>query len=400
MRNYLFTIFWIILLPHIAISQGEQLLEIKQRLTEVDTTMFKYLSAAYRSQWQISKADSEQAFQIFNDEVPNLNRIARIYEKIEKGRLTYSEAVPELFKLLSRVKDRLEQALKLNPFDKYAREVIEVVYLQLDEVYTFKEDNINRIQLLKNLLHIVKDQYLLIDLYNQLGRIYRDYQLWEFAKYNFHQAVNIIFEGEESEIDSTLLFENIYYRGEAYLKLYQDEGALLSFERARMIAPTQEDYQRLTALIEYINWDQGNIRASEKFQHAMNLSAQKKYKEAEPVFMDLKKVIQTEKAKQEAQLELSIIQFNYLDKQEEAIDSLWQLVIKNLPLDSLSGTPINKYYWNNYGYMCVELANKFYKENRKLSFIYFLKTTQIDCPFRASAFLGLADLTINDFEEI
>ena len=397
-KDYLLTTLFLIFTVSIAISQNEQL-DIKKALIDIDNSMYKYLSATDQSQWNISEADSIKAFNIFNGEVPNLNSIAGIYERIDKGRLSYPESVPNLLKLLTMVKNNLEQALQLNPFDTDLKGIIEMIYFYLDEIFAFKNDDVNRVQLLNNLLHIVEDIDTRIEFYNQLGKIYRNHQLWEEAKHNFNQAVSTIFEGEEAKIDSALLFQNIYYRGEAYLRLYQDEGALESFERARMVAPSQENYQQLTGLIGYINWDQGNIRASEQLQNARNLSRGNKYEDAEQAYVDLKKIIQTEQAKREAQLELSIIQFNNLNKQDEAIDSLWTVVIKELSVDSVTGVstnPDDNYYWENYAFMCIELANKYFENNRKLSFIYFLKTIQVDCPYRASAYLGLANLTLNN----
>ncbi len=373
--------------------------QIKQLPTfsefEVDTLMHKYLIATERSCWKISKADSGKARQLFNKEVNNLNKIAGIYEKIDKEKVNYSTAIPSLLKLLTSAKNNLESALKLNPFDLYIKDVIEVVYLQLDEVYMIMENKKERVKLLNKLLLIVKDKSLCVNLLNHLGKIYREYQLWEQSKMKFHQAVCTIFEGEEADIDSTLLFDSIYYRGEAYLKLYQNEEALESFERAQMIALNQSYFNQLTNLIKYINWDDGNIQASEQFEAANKLAAQKKYIEAELAYLNLKKNVKTKYALQQTQLSLSLLQFDYLDKKEVAIESLWTVILKNLTLNSANNTD-NKNYWDNYGYMCIELANKFSGIDRKVSFCYLLKLSWINCPYQASAYLGLAGLSLNN----
>jgi len=49
-------------------------------------------------------------------------------------------------------------------------------------------------------------------LYYNIGMIYRGFEKWEPARDNFQLAVEAIFEGDESAIDTTKLFENIYFR--------------------------------------------------------------------------------------------------------------------------------------------------------------------------------------------
>ncbi len=393
-------ILLLLLLSNITLGQAAPQYK-ENHLAELDTTIWKYLSVTDRFEWTITKADSEKALKTYFFNGAKIFRDFKdIYKKIEKGRLSLEEAIPNLIKLLEEVKEYFEEGLKLNPFDTYIRTGISTVYTYLEELYARTDDDIKRLQMIKNLLYLEKDQKNRIDLFNKAGNIYFSYQFWEEARANFQNAVNTIFEEENSVIDTAGLFNNIYLRGMSQLKLYQDEPALTSFVYARMIAPDENWYNTLTNWIDFINWDNGNIRASEQYQNARKLYSEKKYEEVEKVFLDLLKIINTEKAQNEVDLRLSRIQFYFLEKKEEAIDRLWNAV-KNFPLNAHTGAQLDssqKDYCEMYCQMCLQMANKYYPTNKKIAFTYFQKISQIKSSTRGSAFLNLAIMSVKNPE--
>jgi tetratricopeptide (TPR) repeat protein len=391
--SVIFILLHLILINTISSQETKQTSKALRTLADIDTTMWRYLSATDRSQWTITKQDSEKAIKEYI--IPGATTIRKttdVIDRINKGRTTYEQEASNLISLLEEARDYFEEGLRLNPFDSYIRPLITRAYSQLEQLYAFKSEPVKRLQPLKNLLFLNTDMKERVYLYYNIGMIYRGFEKWEPARDNFQLAVEAIFEGDESAIDTTKLFENIYFRGEAQLKLYEDEPALTSFTYAKMIAPNENLYNRLENNIEFINWDAGNIRASEKFNDARRLSGEKKYEEAEIAFLELLGIVKTEKATNQAQLALTRMQFYQLDKKDEAIDRLWNVVNK-YPLDSSSGVPLDSTYqdlWEQYSQMSLRMGLDNYNIDKRSSFTYFLKTSQIEGSSRGKAFLNIA----------
>ena len=365
----------------------------QQALAEIDTTLWKYLAATDRSQWTITKEDSAKTIKDYV--LPGatiFRKTTEIHNKITQKRTTIEQEASNLISLLEDAKDYFEQGLRLNPFDNYVRPGLTNIYLRLEQLYAYKKEKTKRLQMLKNLLYLKTDPKNRLYLFNNIGMIYRGFEIWEGARDNFELAVQAIFEVDETNVDSTKLFENIYLRGEAQLKLYEDEPALTSFTNAKMIAPDEEWDKRLTIFIDFINWDGGNIRASEKYRDARNLYGEKKYNESEKLFLELLKIVKTEKATNQSQLTLARMQFYYLDKQDEAVDRLWNVVNK-YQLNADSGVPMDSTHqdiWEQYSQMCLRMGVSHFNTDKRSSFTYFLKSSQIESPARGKALLNLA----------
>ncbi|MDZ7336240.1 MAG: hypothetical protein ONB32_13905 [candidate division KSB1 bacterium] len=371
----------------------------KLALMKIDTTMWKYLAASDRAQWNISASDSETA--IRNHFFPGYNNfkvVTEIYDRIGKKKTTLEQESQTLIKLLEQARDHFESGLKIDPFNNYLRLAITSTYSYLEKLYASQNEPIKRLAILLNLLRLRKEPKESVYLSNNIGLIYRQFEMWEMAKSYFHRAVETILDVEEAPVDTLRLFENLYLRGDAQFHLYEAEGALTSFTYARMIAPNQTYYNQLTARIDFINWDDGNIRASEKYNEAKGLYNNKKYNEAELAYLELLGMVTSERATNEANLALTRMQFYQMNKKEEAIERLWNLV-RNYALDPATGKPINKDYeelWREYSQMCVFMGVKYYNTDKRTSFTYFLKASQIEGPLRGQALLNLARASIQN----
>jgi|GEM_PF-1805615 len=395
--SVIFLLMILVITGNVLGQQTQPATAAKKALADIDTTIWKYLSANDRSQWTITKSDSEQAIKKYF--LPGLNTyktFAELNDKIEKKRLSLEQEVSNLIGLLEQVKDYFEEGLRLNPFENYLRTGITTTYSYLERSYAFQKEPTKRLQMLHNLVYLKPEPKDQLYLCNNIGVIYRQFEIWEQARDYFQVAVAAIFEGDESAIDTTKLFENLVGRGDAQFHLYEAEPALTSFTYARMIAPNENLYNQLTASINFINWDGGNIRASEKYNEARSLSNEKKYKEAEIVFLELLGTVTTEKATNEAQFALARMQFYQLGKKDDGIDRLWNLVNK-YPLDPNSPAPIDstaQYLWEQYSQMCLRIGVDYFNTDKRASFTYFFKAAQIEASSsKGQAFLNLARMS-------
>ncbi|MBD3289478.1 hypothetical protein GF337_11800 [candidate division KSB1 bacterium] len=399
MKKYLNIIFLILILTT-GISASEKD-DRNNVLAQLDSTMWKYLAIKDTSQWTITPEDSEKVFkEYFVNGYRVFRKVTKLQDRIKRNRTTYEKAAPQLEKLLTEAREKFEQGLKENPLDKYLKQAITRVYYDLVQLYNFKKDDANRLQIFMNILQFEQKPRTRVILNNQAGMIFFREELWEPAKERFRLAVNLIFEGEESEIDSSALFTNIYFRGQSYMKLYDADSALISLTRARMIAPGEKEYEQITSLINFINWDEGNIRASEMYYDCRMLASNKEYEKAESDYLDLIDMIQSDRAKYEANYRLSLIQFNRLDKRDEGVARLWNVVklFEENPLPDKDGFVSEASYWENYSYMCVQMANQYLATDRKKAFVYYYKAAQIEGPDRGRAYLGLAGIAFNSAE--
>jgi pentatricopeptide repeat protein len=399
-RVYLLLFLLPFLLAKIATSQEtQQTSKGKIISVEIDTTIWKYLSTTDRSQWTITKNDSEKAIKEYV--VPGATtcrKAAEVNDKINRGQTNIEQEASNLISLFEQAKDYFEEGLRLNPFDNYTRPWLISTYSNLERLYAYTEEPAKRLQVLKNLLYLKNDPKDRLYLFSNIGTIYKQFEQYTLARNNYQLAVEAIFEGDETAIDTTKLFENIFLRGGMQLKLYEDEPALTSFIHARMIAPNQNFFNNITSLIDYINWDAGNIRASEKYKEARKLYSEKKYDVAEIAFLELLGSVQTEKARNQAQSDLARLQFYQLEKKDEAIDRLWN-VVNRYPLDPDSGVPIDSTYqdiWEQYSQMCLRMGLDNHNTDKRASFIYFLKMSQIEGSSRGKAFLNLARMSLQN----
>lgn len=366
---------------------------------EIDTSIWRFLAATNSATWTVTREDSEKAYRThFFNGTKAFREYASLYQKIETKRATTAELADDMIKHLVQAQQEFEKGIKLDPRNSYLRTAIAAVYSGLEQLYAFQNDNSRRLPILFNKIYLESNLLKRADLYNKIARIYFNLRDWTRARDNFQLAVSTMFEGAESEIDTVKLFDNIYYRGYSQLKLYEDVPALTSFEYASIIAPSEAQKKDIARWIEYINWDSGNIRATEKYQRALALAVEKKYDEAEKAYSELIPMLQSTTAKNEVEYRLSIIQFNSLSKKHEAIQRLWN-VLKAFPLDTTANARTKNShtdYWESYCKMCLNLAMTSLHDDKKTAFMYFEKVSQIENSERGKALLNLAILSLNN----
>ncbi|MDZ7344411.1 MAG: hypothetical protein ONA90_07835, partial [candidate division KSB1 bacterium] len=255
-----------------------------------------------------------------------------------------------------------EKSLQLNPFDQNTKLWLAKTYQLLAKRFLREANYHKAVTVLKNLLRIEKDQHAL---YARLGDCHLALKQYGEALINFQKAEEVLAATTVFHVpadreltpanvaaftDSAAMFLYLYYQGEAHIKLLEAAPALAVLRRAMEFAPTPENYAAAKANIHWINWDGGNIAASEQRDSLALLVDNGQYAEAAKGFAALLPQLRTSRARWEIGWRLATIEFNYLQKEEQALRTM-QTVVNAIGTDSLSvkADTLHQKYIDSYG---------------------------------------------------
>ena len=386
-------------------QRAEQLKMDAEAYRASSDTVWYYLTLNNPDEYFVSEEDSLESIRTFN-------RGAEFY--IELNNLGASSNLPsqELQRrqaeYLNNAIAAMEESVTLNPFEGetryYLAQLYEIKATRLQNNQEFQ----NAIDVLEKLIRIEKGEPLF---YEVLGDNYAAVGNYPKAAENFSLAREVkeeiatltdyYFEnGHISEQDSSDLFLYAYYEGEAYMNYLQAPEALQAFKLARELAPTEEDEEFAEAEIDFINWDDGNIKASFARDSVVTLVNSGRLSEAEIGFKELKRSLQTQNARDEIDWRLAVVEYE-LEKDETAADRLMQLVNRTptqengMPADSTYNQ-----YFSDYGLICFNIGQRHLRErDRRTALKYFRQSTKVKGQYSARANLQIADLLKNNIPE-
>ena len=345
----------------------------------------------------------------------NFDEFKLIKKMMKKtGRLN-REVITRICKeLIQQTIKSFEQAITTNKFEYLYRHRFG---LYLKNVAEKLKDNTYLARAGRELELAVKDVKNIRAFFSELGIIYFDLKDWQNSFKNYDIAKNIlrkttIFSIDEPDkyyarldevpVDTAMLVSYLNYQAECKTKLYEATPALALFREAQKITPSIELKQIFQNRLDWILWDDGNIRASEIRDHADSLRYLKKeYSNAKNVYLGLLPVLWTKRTNDEINWSIANIDFNNLNNKEAGADRM-MIVIKNSSKDSLSGAPVDsayQRYFNTYGRMCFNLGQSFLESDLEYSYIYFAQAAEINYDGRGQAFLQLSDMSKFDANE-
>jgi tetratricopeptide (TPR) repeat protein len=303
-----------------------------------------------------------------------------------------------------------EQALMLNPFDQNAKLWLAKTYQLLAKRFLDEKNYVKAIGVLEHLLRVEKDQHAL---YGRLGDCYFALKKYPTALMNFQKAEAVLAATTVFNVpthleltppnlaaatDSAARFLYLYYQGEAYIKMLAADSALAVLHRAVDFAPTPENRAAAEANIVWINWDNGNIPASERRDSLLALVDAAKYTDAAKGFEKLLPKLRTIRARREIGWRLATVEFNYLHKEEDALRTM-QTVVHVIGSDStsLKADTLYQKYVDSYGAMCFNQGQKMLAVKKfTTALTYFQQSAHLTWNYRAKSYLELGKLAIND----
>lgn len=370
--------------------------------TAKSDTLWKYLANELDPTFNVSGEDSIDAIHAFNAGAKSLQALAQLENSDQKDQAPNAYKI-EVQKLLEDARQNFERALVLNPFDLETKSWLAQVYQSLAVRFLDESNHKQAVNILENLVRLEKGEHSLCA---RLGESYYALRDWESAHEQFVRAESVLLEaagldfdlqGAPPAIDNAALFYYVYYQGDTEIKMHDAERGIQNLQRALTYASTEKERTDIQSYVDWINWDDGNVKAVELRDQYLALQEQGKHGDAAKGFLKLIPALRTRNAIDEIVWRLAVLEFQHLDRKNEGIDRLKHVV--QLAEKNPNGAPVDstyKKYFNSYGIMCHNLGLEHHNKNRKFAFTYFQQAVAVDWESRAKSFLELAKLSRNN----
>lgn len=293
----------------------------------------------------------------------------------------------------------LEEAMRINPFDKNVRMMLATAYYNLQYFFGQEKNYAKAVEVLERLARLEKGEHAV---YRLLAENYLELQEYQQALANYRRAEEVLRKlAFLAPPDTAMLFYYNFGQGDALARLHEAPNALKAFEAARPFAKNAQDQQDLENYLKWINWDGGNTRATEQWDKILALETEQQYAQVATAGQKLLPALKTPKAKFAVLHKLAVMEFEYLNKQSLAVERM-QSVFEALPAaeKELQKEKETRAYLNAYGAMLYRLGVEARKQDqKKLSLAYFSKSASFKWDNTARAGLELLPLVWNSPQE-
>lgn len=293
----------------------------------------------------------------------------------------------------------LERALRANPFDRNARLLLATVYYNLQYLFGVEKNHVKAVEILERLSRLEKGE---ASVYRALADNYMELRDYQKALQNYRAAEQVMQAAAFiTPPDTSAMFHCIYGQGDALALRLDGLAALQAFEKARIFAKTPQERKDVENYEKWINWDGGNLQASQQWDNILAREAQKDFAQAAAACQKLLPLLNTSQARMAVTHKLAVLEFEYLKKQGVAAERM-QRIFENLAL--AEGTAPQeeetRIYLNTYGAMLYRLGVEARKrDQKKTSLAYFTKALSFHWDNAARAGLELMPLVLNSPQE-
>lgn len=373
--------------------QAAQLAKMgKKELDRVDE-FWVYLEQRIKRSDSLGRADQAQFDREYN---LGAEYLTRFKELSENG--TNEQKAQQAQGYCQQAKQHLENAIKMNPFDKKARALLAVTYYNLQHMFGLEKNYENSIEILERLTRIEKGEH---ELFRLLAESYLAVKDLEKALLNFQKAQTVLLKTAfEAPPDTSMLFYYMYAQGDVYTRMYDAPRAMKAFQVAERFALKPEEKADLKNYIKWINWDGGNIRASELWDKILDLESRKNYEKMASACEQLISILRTQHARLSVYHKLAVVEFEILGKKAQAAERMRQ-VYESLTEGEVSAKKEDiQPFLNSYGAMLYRLGVEARdKQEKKWSLAYFTKATSFEWDQVAKAYIEMVTLLWNDPEQ-
>lgn len=364
----------------------------KKELDKVDA-FWVYLEQDVKKNSSLTDAEKQIFDREFNLGAQFLDR----FKKLSNNGANEKKAL-EALGFCQQAQQHLEKAVQINPFDKNARVLLAVTYYNLQHMFGLDRNFEKSIEILERLTRIEKGEH---ELFRLLGESYLAQKNHEKALHNFQKAQTVMLKTSfDAQPDTSMLFYYMYAQGDAYARMFDAPRAVKAFQVAERFARTEQEKSDLENYVKWINWDGGNIRASDLWDKILTLEDTKEYDKMAKACEQLVPILKTKKAKMSVLHKLAVVEFEILDQKAQAVEKMKHvydiLTIGEISLTKEEVKPV----LNSYGAMLYRLGiDAREKQEKKLALAYFTKAASFEWDQAAKVYIELVTLLWNDPEK-
>jgi Tfp pilus assembly protein PilF len=372
--------------------QAQQLSDTgKQALEKVDA-FCEILEKDLENQPELNKDDQAQ----FDRELAKGERALERWKELSRNNSDKNPATEkEALFYCTQAQEHLEQALRINPFDKNARILLAMAYYNLQHIFGKQENHQKAIEVLERLTRIEKGEH---HLFRLLAENYLALKQFEHAILNFKKAQTVLIKTSfEAPPDTATLFYYLYAQSDAYARVYDAVTAIKGFKTTIRFAQSAQESTDVKNYLNWINWDGGNIRASEQWDEIIALEHQKNYPQLARQCTQLLPDLKTSNAQILVNHKLAVAEFEFLDRKDAAIERM-RALFENLNAGAPQQTQkIFPEFFNTYGAMLYRLGIEARdRQDKKLALAYFTKSASFEWDQMARSHIELVTLLWND----
>ncbi|MBD3287487.1 hypothetical protein GF337_01675 [candidate division KSB1 bacterium] len=315
----------------------------------------------------------------------------------------FSDVRSSIEELLKQAKEDAKKARYIDPYSLNARinyiEILNLLGKVSDEDDCFKQ----AAEELNKFLKFEKSQH---KIYALLAECHYSLKKWEDAYSNFKKAQAVLEQTaifktgsqQPATLDTALLVYYLEQQGDTRAKMYDDSSALNLLNQALQLTESLQKRRQIQNYIDWINWDDGNIRAVERRDYCYKLLRENRFKKASKEFKKLLKILQTRRTRNQINWKIATINFEVLNNKNDGIKRLFD-VVKDIPPENRADST-SMVYLTDYGAMCYQLGLDYLQRKEyKIAYAYFKQASKIDWEKRAESYFQLAQLSQSDSEE-
>lgn len=364
----------------------------KKELEKVDD-FWKYLEQDLKQNKSLTAEQKEQ----FDREVNLGAEYLQRYKEMS-GNGANDAKVKQALDFCHQAKTHLENAVAINPFDKNARALLAIIYYNLQHIFGLDKNYERAIEILERLTRIEKGEH---ELFRLLGENYLAVKDFEKALQNLQKAQTILLKTSfDAPPDTSLLFYYMYAQGDVYARMHDAVSSMKAFQVADKFARTEQEKGDVKNYLKWINWDGGNVRASEAWDKILNLEAAKDFEKTAKACEQLIPILKTSRAKFSVFHKLAVIEFEILGRKAQAVERMRQMYETLADGDFKTRKEELQPFLNSYGAMLFRLGVEARdKQEKKLALAYFNKASSFDWDQVPKAYMELVTLLWNDPEQ-
>lgn len=324
------------------------------------------------------------------NEIQLAEKDRRLFEKLGRtAKIDYILANANQYASLSKLR---------NPFSLNTRGLLVQINMKQGEQSGQQEFYVAAINEIENLLLVDKSNP---DVYTRLAECYYALEDWEKSYSNFKQAENVMHAVSQfkmmedavshAHVDTAKWVYLLRGQGEARAKQYDAPGAINCLTMAQNLTRSASVKSELEKYLTWIDWDSGNIQASELRDEIFFLEEKGDYRQAKKRYIDLLGILETNRTKNEINWKIASIDYQHLNNAQEAVQRLHS-VVKSLNKEINS--PENHAYIKDYAAMCFSIGVRYLNANEfRQAYIYLSQASKIEWEHRATSYLQLALLS-------